>query len=502
LARGYSELGNYPYAEYHVEQAMQRIEESDPIRGDALVVLGQIGVTRGQWHEAFEHFDRVLRDFAAMHSAIPARLGRAEIHSILGDDERSLADFRKLHAELAAALPRRDVTPQDVGRSLADRHDAALTTDRLPEALEYILLAETFFGAGKVSQEVVFRIASTSRQLADDLIDDARVEQPDASLDELDPTVRFEASEHYRRAGDYYVRHARALAGRPGADEVWADSLWLAADSYDLGGWHDLSIAHFTEYVAGRSDLDPRRPEAVFRLAQAYHAELDYETAARQYEQVLDEHPRSHVASRSHVPLARCLLALGRRPEAERQMIQVISGRSGMEPEALDYRDALIELGSLYYDNEDFVGAIERLHEAVTTTTRTSSAPSSGCTRRYAATPTTPGSMTSASASPTAIAGGPSGWSRSWARPACRPPSGGNSRASARTTCAPRRSSSPTSAATGHGPSRRPSDACRHSCTAMRACTRPTACSSWACMRRRWTGTTRSPPVSPVTTRP
>ncbi|MHC4767303.1 MAG: tetratricopeptide repeat protein [Planctomycetota bacterium] len=365
LARGYSELGNYPYAEYHVEQAMQRIEATDPIRGDALIVLGQIGVTRGQWHEAFEHFDRVLRDFAATRSAIPARLGRAEIYSILGDDERSLADFHKLHAELAAALPRRDVAPQDAARSLADRHDAALTTDRLPAALEYILLAETFFGADKVSQEVVFRIASTSRQLADDLINDARVEQPDAGLEELDPTVRFEAGEHYRRAGDYYVRHARALAGRPGADEVWADSLWLAADCYDLGGWHDLSIAHFAEYVAGRSDLDPRRPEAVFRLAQAYHAELDYESAAQQYEQVLEEHPRSHVASRSHVPLARCLLALGRRPEAERQMIQVVSGRSGMEPEALDYRDALIELGSLYYDNEDFVGAIERLHEAV-----------------------------------------------------------------------------------------------------------------------------------------
>jgi tetratricopeptide (TPR) repeat protein len=365
LARGYYEQGNYPYAEYHVEQAMQRLGAADPLRGDALVVLGQIGVTRGQWHEAFEHFDRVLRDFSTTRSAIPGRLGRAEIHSILGDDERGLADYHKLHAELAAAPPRRDVAPDNVARSLADRHDAALTTGRLPAALEYILLAETFFEAGKVPQEVVFRIASTSRQRADDLIDDALAQQPGAGLDELEPALRFEAGELYRRAGDYYVRHARSLAGRPGTDEVWADSLWLAADSYDLGGWHDLSIAHFTEYVAGRSDLDPRRPEAVFRLAQACHAELDYEAAAGYYERVLAEHPRSHVASRSHVPLARCLLALGRRPEAERQMIQVVSGRSGMEPEALDYRDALIELGSLYYDNEDFVGAIERLHEAV-----------------------------------------------------------------------------------------------------------------------------------------
>jgi tetratricopeptide (TPR) repeat protein len=365
LARAYYELGNYPYSEYHVEQALQRIGPTDPVRGDALVVLGQISVSRGEWHEAFEHFDRVLRDFASTRSSIPARLGRAEVYSVLGDHQRSLADFRKLHAELSASAPRRDVTSPDGARSLADRHDAALTTGKLPEALDYIILAETFFGSAQVPQDVGFRIASTSRQRADNLIEDARREHPDATLEDLDPALRFEAGEHYRRSGDYFVRHARGLAGRPGADELWADSLWLAADSYDLGGWHELSIAHFTEYVAGRSDADPRRPQAVFRLAQAYHAELDFESAATHYDQVLTEHPRSHVASRSHVPLARCLLALGRRPEAERQMNQVISGVAGLEPEALDYRDALIELGTLYYGNEDFVGAIERLHEAV-----------------------------------------------------------------------------------------------------------------------------------------
>jgi tetratricopeptide (TPR) repeat protein len=365
LARAYYELGNLPYAEYHLQQAMPQIGRTDPVRGDALVVFGRIGVSRGQWHEAFEHFDRVVRDFATTRSAIPGRLGRAEVYSVLGDDARSLADYHDVREQLAAVLPRRDITPTAVARSLADRHDAALTMGKLAAALEYIILAETLFGAGQVPQEVVFRIASTSRQLADNLIADARAEQTGPEPAEIDPAVRFEAGEHYRRAGDYYVRHARRLAGRPGADEDWAGSLWLAADSYDLGGWHNLSITHFTEYVAGRSEADPRRPEAIFRLAEAHHAELDYASAVRHYEQVLAEHPRSHVASRSHVPLARCLLAMGRRPEAERQMVHVVSGQAGLEPEALDYRNALIELGTLYYENEDFLGAIERLDEAV-----------------------------------------------------------------------------------------------------------------------------------------
>jgi tetratricopeptide (TPR) repeat protein len=350
LARGYFGLGDEPYAEYHLEQAMQRLGATEPIRGDALVLAGRIAVTRGQWHEAFEHFDRVLRDFATTPSALAARLGRAEVYSVLGDDQRSLADFKALGAEMATAGSRRDIEPDAVARSLIDRHEAALTTGRLPAALDYVMLAETFFEAGEVPPDVVFRIASTSR---------------DSGLDGHDPALRFEAGEHYHRAGEYFLRHARHLTGRPGAEETWADSLWLAADSYDLGGWHNLATAHFTEYVAGRSEADPRRPEAVFRLAQAYHAELDYESAVHRYEQVLAEHPRSHVASRSHVPLARCLLALGRRPEAQRQLVLVVSGRARLEPDSLDYRDALIELGSLHYDSEDYVQAIERLHQAV-----------------------------------------------------------------------------------------------------------------------------------------
>jgi len=46
-------------------------------------------------------------------------------------------------------------------------------------------------------------------------------------------------------------------------------------------------------------------------------------------------------------------------------MIEVVTGQQHLAPDAVDYRDALIELGSLYYDDEDYVGAIERLDEAV-----------------------------------------------------------------------------------------------------------------------------------------
>ncbi len=362
LARAYYDLGNYSYAQFHVDQAMGLMADSDVARGPALVVMGRLSAASGHWPEAFDYFDQLVRNFGSTPSAAAGRLGRAEVFSILGDHERSLSDYQALREALAADGPRVGKMAERAARSLADRHDAALTMGRLDTALQYILLAETFFVAAAVPDDVIFRIASTSRQIAENTMREAA--EPTEAIPAGGPATRYAANEHYRRAGDYYVRHARRLTGRPNQDEAWADSLWLAADSYDQGGWHDLAVTHFTEYVGGRSEADPRRIEALFRLAQAHHAESNFEAAVEVYEGVITEHPRSHVASQCLVPLARCLLALGRTPEAEQQLIQIVSGERNLTPEAADYRDALIELGTLRYDAAEYTRAIEQLDEA------------------------------------------------------------------------------------------------------------------------------------------
>ncbi len=127
LARGYYTMGDLPNAEFHVRRAMDVIRHADPTRGEPLVLLGQLAVAQGQWDEAFEFFDEVIRDYPSTRSAIPARLGRAEVYSVLGDDDRSLADYRTLQQELIDGGTRRDVTADDVAGSLSNRHDAALT---------------------------------------------------------------------------------------------------------------------------------------------------------------------------------------------------------------------------------------------------------------------------------------------------------------------------------------------------------------------------------------
>ncbi len=366
LARGYYDLGEHADAEFNLHAAMDEFVGPEPQRGATLVLLGQVDVAHGRWREAFERFDEVVRDFALTRSHLPGLLGRAEVHSVLGDHDLSLADYQQIRDLLPEAGPRRDVTAPRVARSLTDRHEATLVAGKMDVALQYITLAEQLFEPGRVSVGVLLRIAYTNRQRADDLLREAQGtdEVVLSRLGDVDPAIRHEAMLHYRSAGDYYVRHARGIAGAPEQDQNWADSLWLAADSYDLAGFRELAATHFSEYIAGRSEADPRRPEAIFRLGRCHQAAAEFETAVTYYEQVLTNHPRSPYAAGAHVPLAKCFLELGRRHEAQQRLEQVLQGNVQLDPNAPEYREALFELGVLLHDAGEYVGAIEILDKA------------------------------------------------------------------------------------------------------------------------------------------
>ena len=367
LGRGYYDLGEYDTSKYQLRQALSWLDEHHPARGDVLTLLGKIAFVETNYEDAYEHFDRVVREFISTRSYLPGLLGRAEVRSVLGDHKGSQADYQELRKQLSLTQPRRDVNKARIAESLRDRHDAALASRQLPLALEYAEIAEQFFDAFEVPSSILLRVASTSRALSDLTIsasfsEDRRDENGDLIID---LNLSREANDHFRRSGDYYIRHARSVAMLPDADNEWSESLWLGADAYDLGGWQDLAIQHFNEYIGARSTSDPRRAEVIFRLAQAHHAQLEYEAASQHYETVIANHPRSRFASASFVPLARCYFVLKRFSEAEQQLLQVISGQRFLDPNAMEFRDALLEISNLYHDTGRFTEAIKHLNEMI-----------------------------------------------------------------------------------------------------------------------------------------
>lgn len=356
LARGYYQLAQYDLAAQQADRALELLDASDPIRGDALEAKGRILLARGAFDEAFDAFRSATVDFEGTSSYLNAMLGRAETHAVLGRHEDSRQDYNALAQAIETNRRVNPPRPDQVAASLIDRHDAALATGQLDLALSYIKLAPQFFKT-EMPEAVLLRLASTSRQLAENLLASAST----GVGNEVDPAVRREASEHFREGASFFQRRARVLRPLPTEDAAWAQSLWNAADCFDMAGYYDFAIDLFKEYIDGRGEEDPVRVEAKFRLARCYQASADYDQAVKHYEEVIAENPRSVLAARSYVPLAASLIALGRTGDAELQLQRVISGSVGLEPEAIEFADALLSLGTLHHRGGQFVKAIEHL---------------------------------------------------------------------------------------------------------------------------------------------
>jgi len=362
LSRAYNAHGDADFAETQARIAFDLIDPTSPLAAEALLALGESLLSQSRFEEALEHFQRIDTDYAGTPAHRPGLLGRAVALGVLGRHEMSLADFRQLAVNTPPETRPWRVSPERVIDALIDRHDAALATRQLDLALEYIQISERFLPVESLPEAALYRLASTNRAIAESIERRAGADERGA---EMDPEIRRKVSRHYHQAAKYFVAHAGAVEAVPTEARSWLDSIWNAADCYDLAGYYDEAIIYFTRYVEGRSDIDPRRLEGRFRLAQCHQASLDDEQAAALYEGIIRDNPESPFATRSHVPLARCYVALDRPSQAEQQLLTVVSGGAPLKPEALDYRDALVELGTLYYNQRDFTRAIEELSTAL-----------------------------------------------------------------------------------------------------------------------------------------
>lgn len=366
LGRGYYDLGDYGRARGHLEHSLHLFDGPESARGESLTLLGQIEMASGETDAALERFQLVVRDFVATPSFLAGLVGQAEAKSILGSHEDSLADFRLVCDYLNKPRWRSDVTAVHAADVLCDRCDAALSIGKIDVALDYVSLAEHLFSNETVPASVLIRLASVCRQMGETLLSQAAASAPESDAEKaapLDPAVRYEANTYFERSGEYYLRHASAAKPSEHAVEESSQSLWLAADSFDLGGRHDLAIKYFTRYLEMHPIDDQRRPEVSFRLAQACQAVRDVERASQTYESIIANYSRGAYGPRSYVPLARCYIEMNRMDDARQQLQQVLSGGRLVHPEAVDYREALLELARLEYRIDRHAAAIESCTE-------------------------------------------------------------------------------------------------------------------------------------------
>lgn len=368
LGQAYASLGDMVPAEQWYLRVRDHVDAADPLNGAALVGLGQVRLAENNVVDALEHFDHAATRFPGTRWQTRALVGKAECEARMGGLSDALRDYKAAVEVVRSAVGVRGAEDlRRLSESLAGQREWRYAQGEYEFALKLLELEQGLHG-DQPPADLLLRLATTHEQIARQALGLAS-DQPitTAIWRSLDPMQRGKISTHFERAADYFLAHASAVAVTD--NDAYGEALWRAGAAYDESGMHDKAIEVFVQFLDERADDDPHRLQVVYRLGRAYQADGNYDKAIGQLETLVTDHPKSPEAYDSLVPLAQCYLAKGSAywSKAEHLLTTVVSDHAALRPASTEYRDALIELGRMYYrrgEPGDYDQAIARLDEA------------------------------------------------------------------------------------------------------------------------------------------
>jgi tetratricopeptide (TPR) repeat protein len=164
------------------------------------------------------------------------------------------------------------------------------------------------------------------------------------------------------KAGDAYIAYSRALTLKD--DKGYGQAMWKGIELYDVAGDLPRAINALETFVNERPD-DEMTPDALLRLGQCYQAAGLFDKAIQAYKHNEFRYSKSLAASKSLVPMARAYIAKGpdEYGKAESVLRAVLENNPQVTPDAVEFREALLELASLYYRTGQYEKSIARLEE-------------------------------------------------------------------------------------------------------------------------------------------
>jgi len=362
MAKAYQRLGENDEAEREYLHAQIKLADrkSDPHHAEILVGLGRISLTKDHDVErALEFFSDAVGRFPATRAFAEALIGLGDSEARRGAHGRACDVMSRTVAHLASQTAK----PADQLKALVDtvltHHQLQLDAGRPELAMDYLSVLTDLYGTD-VPADILLRLAATHDRVASDLSGGSD-SQTDGEIGT--PTVasvfQREIANHFAKAGTYYAEHAEAVTIVD--DGAHGDSLWNAARCYDSARQWDKAIQTFRTFAKTRPS-DPRHADATRRLALAYQASGEAQTASELLQSIIEKNPHSRHAHRSRVPLARAHVSL---KTALSILKEVLNSHDAITPQSAEYREALIELGKLHYHMEEYELACSSLEQAV-----------------------------------------------------------------------------------------------------------------------------------------
>jgi tetratricopeptide (TPR) repeat protein len=349
-------LGDQAEAERYLRVARDQFQGRHPLDADACVLLGKICQDRNDSEQAIAFFDQVLVNHPEAKVAPSARLGRGVARIMLKEDDAGLTDLHDLVDEIATKQTRARFR-DDAIAGLRKASELLANRQNFTGAMEVLAYEQTLDpdpAAGFFA-----RLGNVYEKRADQ-IDNTSVVVSPAEQIKRDAQAR----DLRTKAGDAYVAYSRKLTLAD--DKGYSDAMWKGIDLYDRAANIASVITALELFVAERPD-DALAPDALLRLGRSYQAAGQFDKAIAAFQKNQFRYPQSLAASKSAVPLAQAYIAKG--PEsfgkAENVLLSVVNNNPLLTPESEEFKQALFELGQLFYRTNRFEDAVGRLTEFV-----------------------------------------------------------------------------------------------------------------------------------------
>lgn len=375
LAQAYQAVDDYENAEQRFLHAQRRVEPTDDLNADILVGLGQLAlaqVTGQQIEQALEYFRSAEEGYPSSASGhISALIGRADCEARLGDHAAAGRYFDLAVREMLEKTRPWDPRRGEAAGAIRTQFERAVDLDEFDLAKDYLDVLVLLEG-DHLSPRLLLDLASTCEQIAIQRNDEARASTQRAPGEvplsaEARRLAYQVAADYFARSAEYYYQHASQVTVED--NERHGQSLWSSAVNFDKSQMWDQAIQVYEEFILTRHG-DPKRLRAIRNLARAYMADRQYEPALAKFQSLIEDYPRSPETYSSLVLMAQCQDALGQTDNAIQTLATVIDDHEAITPDSGEYREALIELGTLYHrkgeaDPANYARAIELLTESV-----------------------------------------------------------------------------------------------------------------------------------------
>jgi len=365
--RALRHAGHADEADLILRELLSQLTDRGDVYAQVCLELGKINYEQYRDQDAREFFTLVTVSQSGKDWYVAGTLGLAECTALQQRYDEAIGYYQEAVDLLKQNGPNRAVDAKQVQASLALLAEHLALLKQYGTALSFLNIEQKIAPEDDIKAAERFgRMHYREAMLLSEQEQTAQREGQESVIDKKDEEwVRQQRkliSVHFDQAAEQFLRVSQLAVDE---DELYGQSLWQSALCFDKAGNAEKAIETWERFVDQREGKT-RWPRALFYLAQAHQALGHYDYAITYYRTLLHRHPHSPAAFDSIVPLARCYLAEepAEREKAEELLLSVLNNRA-LTPEAPYFRQALFELGELYFHGQNYPQAISRLIEAI-----------------------------------------------------------------------------------------------------------------------------------------